>query len=100
MRLPDPRGSLSGFVIDALSGPPGDLGAAPPIGAVDALEDDDFQLALYVAYELHYRGFDDVDDRWEWEPSLIAFRTSLEGEFEKALRAAVSQQGISAERVP
>ena len=55
----------------------------------DPLTGDDFQLALYVCYELHYRGFDEVDDRWEWEPSLIAFRATLERTFEGALRDTV-----------
>ncbi|MFN2389964.1 MAG: iron-containing redox enzyme family protein [Actinomycetota bacterium] len=50
---------------------------------------DDFQLALYLCYELHYRGFRDVDERWEWEPSLIAFRRSLEDGFEQALTSQV-----------
>ena len=27
--------------------------------------------ALYLCYELHYRGLAGVDDDWEWEPSLL-----------------------------
>jgi hypothetical protein len=46
---------------------------------------EDSSLALYLCYELHYRGFGGVDDRWEWEPSLLAVRRSLEGAFIDAL---------------
>ena len=51
-------------------------------GAIDA---EDLQLALYCCYELHYRGFDGVDERWEWEPSLLALRAELERRFEREL---------------
>jgi hypothetical protein len=50
---------------------------------------DDLQLALYCCYELHYRGFDGVEDGWEWEPSLLAFRARLERRFEAELLALV-----------
>ncbi|MDR7385664.1 iron-containing redox enzyme family protein [Promicromonospora iranensis] len=58
-------------------------------GVVDGgiLHDGDLQLALTVLYELHHRGVDRVDDAWEWEPSLLAVRRSLEGPFEAAVRA-------------
>ncbi|MFD0476970.1 hypothetical protein ACFQ0B_58710 [Nonomuraea thailandensis] len=56
-------------------------------GAV--LADCDFQLALFACYELHYQGFDDVDDRWEWDPALLAARAVLERRFEEALARAV-----------
>jgi hypothetical protein len=55
----------------------------------DAIADEDLQLALYLCYELHYRGLPGVDERWEWEPSLLAFRGALEAVFEGALRDAV-----------
>ncbi|GAA2625856.1 hypothetical protein GCM10010425_23090 [Streptomyces spororaveus] len=29
---------------------------------------EDLQLALYMLYELHYRGFDGVDDARKWDP--------------------------------
>jgi hypothetical protein len=53
------------------------------------LGDDDLQLALYCCYELHYRSFAGVDDAWEWDPALVAWRAHLEGAFGAALRAAV-----------
>jgi hypothetical protein len=55
----------------------------------DPLVDDDLQLALYVLYEQHYRGFDRVDERWEWEPSALALRSVLEDYFEGGLYAAI-----------
>ena len=51
-------------------------------GAVaDPLADDDLQLALYLCLELHYRSFPGVADDWEWDPSLLAIRQSLERPF-------------------
>jgi hypothetical protein len=64
----------------------------PPIvlpEVADPLLDDDLQLALYVLYELHYRGFDGVDERWEWEPSGLALRSVLEDIFEGGLFTAI-----------
>jgi hypothetical protein len=55
----------------------------------DPLADEDLQLALYLCYELHYRGLPGVDERWEWAPALLAFRQGLELPFEAALRRAV-----------
>ena len=37
--------------------------------------------ALWAAYQLHYTGFDDVDDRWEWDPDLLRLRRALEDRF-------------------
>jgi hypothetical protein len=86
--VPTPRGELSAAVLAALSGPPGALGAvAEPRPARDALADEDLQLALYVMYELHYRGFDGVDEGWEWEPDLLALRRELEAAFTRSLFA-------------
>jgi hypothetical protein len=52
----------------------------------DVLADDDFQLALYLCYELHYAELDGVCDGMEWSPPVIAFRSALEARFEAALR--------------
>src|SRR3954447_2616249 len=87
--LPEQRGDLSAIVLDCLG--PGlrtVSPALPPLPA-DPITDDDLQLALYLCYELHYRGFDGVDERWEWEPSLLALRAQLEADFEAALVAAM-----------
>ena len=48
--------------------------------------DEDLQITLWALYELHYRGFDDVDDALEWQPELIELRRSLESTFEHELR--------------
>ena len=86
-RLPRPRGPLSTFVIGHLLRPPHPLGKLP--WPPDAWDDDDLQLALYTCYELHYRSFAGVDERWEWHPELLAFRSRLEEVFEKGVAAAV-----------
>lgn len=62
----------------------------------DPLADDDLQLALYTAYELHYRGFDEVDPRWEWDPGLLALRATLERAFEEAITRAVPRRAAVA----
>ena len=54
------------------------LGPTPPVAVVDALADDDLQLALYLCYELHYRGLAGADADWEWDPALLGFRAELE----------------------
>jgi hypothetical protein len=78
MLLPQPRGPVTGALIGALRGD--DPGAVPPPPAAvgDPLVDEDTQLALWIAYELHYRGFDDVPPTWEWEPALLSLRRDLE----------------------
>lgn len=88
--LPTPRGPISELLIGALRAPVGSLALLHMIDLpADPISDEDLQLALYVAYELHYRGFDGVDDRWEWEPALLSLRATLERAFEGGLRAAV-----------
>ena len=87
--LPSSRGASSAFVLDALRREPHPLALFAPPPVADPLADDDLQLALYLCYELHYRGFDGVDAAWEWEPSLLALRRELEAVFEQALEAAV-----------
>jgi hypothetical protein len=51
----------------------------------DPLSGDDTHLFLYLCYELHYRGLPGVDDRWEWEPALLAVRAGVEAAFERSL---------------
>ena len=73
--LPTPRGVLSEAVIDVLQRDPAHSRALlphPTGGHDDPLYGDDSALALYCLYELHYRGFDGVDARWEWHPELLA----------------------------
>ncbi len=49
----------------------------------------DLQLALYMCYELHYRGFADVDPSWEWNPGLLHLRAQLERAFLTEVRRDV-----------
>lgn len=60
---------------------------------------EDAALALYVLYELHYRGFAAVDERWEWEPSVLRCRRALEEEFEHDLRTTVGRIDVAPCRV-
>ena len=85
--LPRPRGALSEFVISHLREPPHGLGQLPPIES--EWDSDDVQLALYACYELHYRSFAGVDERWEWHPELLAFRAVLEQVTEAGVAGAV-----------
>jgi hypothetical protein len=87
--LPEPRGEISAHLLAALAQPVHPLIAPLVVPPADALVDDDLQLALYLCYELHYRGLPGVADAWEWEPSLLALRRDLEECFEAALHAAV-----------
>ncbi|GAA3166538.1 iron-containing redox enzyme family protein [Streptomyces virens] len=83
--LPAPRGPLSTAVADHLRGinplPHDEEVAAAPVYG------DDFQLALYLCYELHYRGFAGVPADLEWDPDLLRTRGALERRFLAALRA-------------
>jgi hypothetical protein len=84
--LPQERGELSAAVIGFLGGE-----ASLP-SATDVLPEDlspygdDLQLALYVCYELHYRGFAGVSPSFEWDPVLLSLRSRLENQFLTTLR--------------
>jgi hypothetical protein len=94
IELPRPRGPLSERLFEALEGAPGD-GPTPPaaVDSPDPIVDEDLQLALYVAYELHYSAIRGVDEAWEWEPSLIGFRAALERPLEAAVAELVPAAG-------
>jgi hypothetical protein len=83
--LPGPAGPASAALIDYLRG--GEEPPPHPDLAADVLADRDAQLSLYLAYELHYRGFPGPVDR-EWDPPLLAFRGALEAAFLDAVTAA------------
>jgi hypothetical protein len=83
LSLPEPRGAVTDLLLSTL---PEGLSHLPATEPTDA---EDLHLALYLCYELHYRGLPGVDDRWEWEPSLLALRADLEAEFEADLRRTV-----------
>jgi hypothetical protein len=90
MRLPSPRGPMSRWCVDAMTATPQPKDAIAAVTAgldeADALTDDDVQLALWMLYELHYQGFDEVDPELEWEPLLLGVRREIEQRFEAALR--------------
>lgn len=90
IELPSPRGPLSERLFEALVGSRGEGLEAPGVlDPTDPIADEDLQLALYVAYEVHYSGIRGVDEAWEWEPSLLAFRAELERPFEAAVAELV-----------
>jgi hypothetical protein len=87
--LPSPRGPLSEALLEALVGArPADSLPVPP-DDVDPYGDD-LQLALHLAYELHYRPLPGVDDALEWDPDLLRSRARLERPFLAALRRDTS----------
>jgi len=86
--LPRPRGPISEWALTTLRRPPGPC-SMPPDAADDPVTGDDSALALYLLYELHYRGLDGVADEWEWQPELLASRQVLEGKFLDRLQEAV-----------
>ncbi len=83
--LPRPRGALSTWLVDLLRTDPlqADPASTPP-PASDGRDDD--AISLWILQELHYRGFDEVDDRWEWQPTTIGVRLQLETALEQRLR--------------
>jgi hypothetical protein len=85
---PRPRGPLTEALISALRGPTGPL-RLPLARGSDPVRDDDEACALYLCFELTYRGLAGVDDRWEHEPSLIGFRRHLEDRLAEAIRSSV-----------
>jgi hypothetical protein len=90
-RLPAAHGPLSMAVRRCLTEP------APydRLTRIDTPVDDsdpyglDLQLALYMCYELHYRGFAGVDPNWEWNPGLLYLRAQLERAFLAGVRTDV-----------
>lgn len=90
--LPNARGPLSDALTRLLlepASPHGQTLALPAIDTGDGVLGEDFQLSLYLLYELHYRGFRGVDEDWEWQPSLLGLRSALEADFEATLRELV-----------
>jgi hypothetical protein len=94
MKLPDPRGPVSAGLITVLEQSPHSLDPAIAEtfdhldgNPVSWFADDDLQLSLFILYELSYRGWDGVDDRWEFHPDLMRVRGAAEQKLETALRA-------------
>ena len=85
--LPRPRGPFSEGMLELLQG--GDAQDRRPAPPADPLGDDDLHLALYLAYELHYRGLPGIDDDREWNPRILGVRQELEARFEAGLRREI-----------
>ncbi len=85
MQLPRERGPISRHVIETLAT---DDPEAPSLalGPDPVIADADAQLALWMIYELHYRGFDGVAADREWDLGLLRLRRDLERRFEQELR--------------
>ncbi|HET8592577.1 MAG TPA: iron-containing redox enzyme family protein [Solirubrobacterales bacterium] len=86
--LPHPRGSLSEELISILLGGSraGGVPSVPADPSAGGVFGEDFQLALYLLYELHYRGFRGVAEELEWDPALLGLRAALEADFEARIR--------------
>lgn len=87
--VPSPRGRASTALLSVLARSPGTTPLGLPLPEDDPVTGEDFALSLYLLYELHYRGIEDVDDAWEWNPGLLAYRSSLESLFLDCLEAHV-----------
>jgi len=74
MLVPKARGGLSARVFAELRS--GVL--EPSLCSAEPDSDADAHLVLWTLYEQHYRGFEDVDPRLEWHPTLIGLRGALE----------------------
>lgn len=93
--LPKPRGPLSTALLDTLeSNDPSRVHDQINVeklrlGDTDIFYDEDLQLSLFVLYELHYSGFESIDDLWEWNTKLLDLRGLLEDEFETRIRGSI-----------
>ncbi len=96
--LPNPRGDVSALLCAHLGPETAALPALEIAAPEDPLADEDLQLALYLCYELHYRGFDGVHPDWEWEPSVLDLRRRLERVFVEALTELIGppEDGVDA----
>ena len=85
--LPAPRGPISEQLVRRIRG---ELARTPSVP--DAVwDDDDAQLALYLCYELHYRGFSEAVVGAEWDPWIISLRTAIEERFLAEVAATIEE---------
>jgi pyrroloquinoline quinone (PQQ) biosynthesis protein C len=91
MELPSPCGPVSRRMAALIR-----FGEADPLPRAllegPLVADRDVQLALWMSYELFYRGFDEVDDGREWDVEVLRLRTTLEGRLEEELRRATERR--------
>ncbi|CAB4685491.1 MAG: iron-containing redox enzyme family protein [Actinobacteria bacterium] len=83
MDLPRARGAFGADLFTAMRA--GDPTLLDPSAKPE--HDEDAAIALWALYELHYRGFDDVDARLEWDADLLRARGALEADLETRLRS-------------
>lgn len=95
--LPTACGPLSEAVVTALRTGSTDQLPTLPQGTDPAGRD--LQLALYTLYELHYRGFADVDPELEWDPDLLRLRRDLEKLFFDYVRKNIEPGGDPVEEM-
>lgn len=110
MKLPMPRGPLSTALFPLLRRGPQDLPAPvrhlAEAGAqaepyAEPYADEDIQITMFACYALHYEGFADVSNEWEWHPSLLAMRAVLEARLEASLRRLADYPaGMKARELP
>jgi hypothetical protein len=101
MRIPEACGPLSATLREQLPSPRRELSAPAIDTGLDPLTDRDTQLALFICHELHFGGFSEVSDTWEWQPSLIAFRNALEqAMIERLLDELGAPRALAADQVP
>ena len=81
--LPEPRGELTEQLLAHLPT------QGVPLAWTSPSDLEDRELALYLLYELAYRGLPGVDPDAEWRPDLIAIRRELEDDLEQALFSVV-----------
>src|SRR4051794_32113148 len=84
--LPRVRGPLTAELFRLLAVPSTESRRGAD-GADDPLVGDDLHLALYLCYELSYRGLPGVEPGREGDVAVVAFRRRLEQAFERALRS-------------
>jgi hypothetical protein len=92
--LPAPRGACSQALLGSLLRPH----VHDPVEPGDC---EDLHLALYLLYELHYRGLPAVDPELEWDPNFLHLRAQLEGRFEQQLIQAIGEpsDGVEADQM-
>lgn len=84
MLLPAPRGTTSAAVIDALRHGSDERGL--PVPDLDEVVGEDAQLALWCAFEVGFRGFDDADADAERDLGVLLWRHRTEDLLEQRLR--------------
>jgi hypothetical protein len=75
--LPPARGPLSDQLVGALRRPPGGASVLAASLPERTWDDEDAQLALYLAFEVSYHGLAGVDPGWDADHGLLALRDRL-----------------------